>query len=152
MVTLISIISISLIFVIGTAAIIVNAVSNNKESVKKKHIIRRGTYQESLGREGKKYIDVLFVLEEIEVVGEFSKVKILHIEGLNVAMSDRDKSEAERWIGNFVQTNLVKWNKVKCEEGVSDIVNKKLSETEEIIDTPLDKLVEKVLQDDIESI
>ena len=125
-----------LIFLLGWAS---SKHINKPKSGSKKITRRRGIYKASLtgGISGgnKETFNILFVVEEISKVADHSKIIVIDAEATNNVMSPARKDEAIRWIGRYVKTSDVKWDKRPAKNKGSTI--------EDIIKTPLDELSKK---------
>lgn len=119
-----------------------------KKKAKKRKGNRRGTYLHSLcwdgGSRSEFNVKVLFVVEELEQVGGYSKIKILHVEGINGILSESKIKGAKDYIGQYLKTQKVTWDE---SEEYSEV--EKESEQEKIIKTPMKDLVKQIEMENI---
>ena len=77
---------------------------------------RKGVYKQTWtwnkGLNNEKEATVLFLVEEIEQIGEYSRVKLLRAEAEDTTLSGDKMSWCENAIGNLVKTRETKWQEL----------------------------------------
>lgn len=142
-----------LVSVIGGA--IAWTVSDNKDKSVEPKVGRRGVYystyhwysEDFMGDKTNYSNEYALIVQEVDRVSDQSKIKIIDIDFMGGWIPDGQQKwlekTIEKRIGNWIKTNKIQWDKEE-DEGTE------LSEIEQTVETPLDRLVRKVQMDDIE--